>query len=296
MSDDPSAAPLRAEPPVLVQREGGIVRLTLNRPEQRNALDPVLASALTVAIQAASADEAVRVIVLTGAGSAFCAGARLDQLLSASEAGDVDGVTASFGVIERVYRALLSARPPIVAAVNGAALAGGAGIVGASDLAIGSERASLGYPEVLLGLTPGMVMTLLVRQAGVRAALDLALTGRRVPADEALRLGLLTEVVPAEQLEGRVAELAGQLAALSPGAVTATKRWAWTLSEAGQQLEQGRDLSSLMAMTEDARAGMRSFFSRVGEGVSDRAGGPVGERPGAGGGSDSASESGARPE
>jgi methylglutaconyl-CoA hydratase len=295
MTDD-SATPRSADAPVLVQRDGGIIRLTLNRPEQRNALDLTLAGALTVAIQAASADEAVRVIVLTGAGSAFCAGARLDQLLAASDAGDVAGVTASFGVIERVYRALLSARPPIIAAVNGAALAGGAGIVGASDFAIGSERASLGYPEVLLGLTPGMVMTLLVRQAGVRAALDLALTGRRVPAEEALRLGLLSEVAPSEQLDGRVAELAGQLAALSPGAVAATKRWAWTLAEAGQQLEQGRDLSALMAMTEDARSGMRSFFARVGDQARDRAGERAGERPGAGDGSVSASGSGESPQ
>jgi methylglutaconyl-CoA hydratase len=271
MTDDPTADSRRADAAVLVQRADGIVRLTLNRPQQRNALDPELASALTVAIQAASADATVRVIVLTGAGSAFCAGARLDQLLAASEAGDVAGVTASFGVIERVYRALMAARPPIIAAVNGPALAGGAGIVGASDFAIGSERASLGYPEVLLGLTPGMVMTLLVRQAGVRAALDLALTGRRVSADEALRLGLLTHVVAEDQLDARVDELARQLA----------KRWAWTLAEAGHLLEQGRDLSVLMAMTEDARVGMRAFFSRVG--------GRAGERPGAGGGSDSAS-------
>jgi methylglutaconyl-CoA hydratase len=254
-------------PPLLVQRDEGIVRLTLNRPDQRNALDPELASALIVAVQAASADDTVRVIVLSGTGSAFCAGAKLDQLLSASERGDVAGVTASFGIIEQVYRALLAARPPIIAAVNGPALAGGAGIVGASDLAIGSERAALGYPEVLLGLTPGMVMTLLVRQAGVRAALDLALTGRRVPADEALRLGLLTEVVPADQLDGRVDALARQLAALSPGALAATKRWAWTLAEAGRQLEQGRDLSTLLALTDDARAGMRAFFDRgVGRG------------------------------
>ena len=272
-----------ADAPVLMQRNDGIVRLTLNRPDQRNALDPELASALTVAVQVASSDDTVRVIVLAGAGSAFCAGARLDQLLAASERGDVAGVTASFGVIEQVYRALLAARPPIIAAVNGPALAGGAGIVGASDLAIGSERAILGYPEVLLGLTPGMVMTLLVRQAGVRAALDLALTGRRVPADEALRLGLLTEVVPAENLNARVDGLAQQLAALSPVALAATKRWAWTLAEAGHLLEQGRDLSTLQALTDDARSGMRTFFARTA--VRD------GGRPDAALGSDSASGS-----
>src|SRR5690606_27635167 len=120
---------------------------------------------------------------------------------------------ASFGVVEQVYRALLAARPPLIAAVNGPALAGGAGIVGCCDLVVASDRASLGYPEVLLGLVPGMVLTLLVQQAGVRAALDLALTGRRVSADEAQRLGLVTEVVAPERLAVRAGELAKQLAA-----------------------------------------------------------------------------------
>jgi enoyl-CoA hydratase/carnithine racemase len=255
----PAAA---ADVPVVTRREGGVVTLTLNRPGQRNALDPELAGAVASAVNLASADPEVRVIVLTGAGSAFCAGAKLDALLAASERGDVDNVRASFGVIEQVYRALLAARPPLVAAVNGAALAGGAGIVGCCDLAVASDRASLGYPEVLLGLVPGMVLTLLVQQAGIKAALDLALTGRRVSAEEGLRLGLLTEVVPADRLDARVAELAGQLAALSPGALAATKRWTWSLAGGGRLLEQGRDLSTLLAMTEDARAGMRAFFDR----------------------------------
>lgn len=260
MSDDDAIGGIEA--PVLVGREGGVLTLTLNRPGQRNALDPELADALAEAVEAASSDHDVRVVVITGAGSAFCAGARLDALLAASERGDVDGVGASFGVVERVYRALLACRLPVVAAVNGPALAGGAGIVALSDFAIASDRASLGYPEILLGLTPGMVMTFLVQQAGLRAALDLTLTGRRVSADEALRLGLVTEVVSGERLDARAAELARQLAGLSPRAVAATKRWAWTLAEGGRLLDQGRELSTLLALTEDARAGMRAFFER----------------------------------
>ena len=248
---------------VVVRRSGGIVRLVLNRPGQRNALDPELAGALASAIESASGDHDVRVIVIAGAGSTFCAGAKLNALLAASERGDAEGVAASFRVVERVYRALLECRPPVIAAVNGPALAGGAGIVGASDFAIASTNASLGYPEILLGLTPGMVMTLLVRQAGLRVALDLALTGRRVVADEALRLGLLTEVVPSEELEAHVDELARQLAGLSPGAVAATKRWAWTLADAARLMEQGRDLSTLLALSDEARSGMRAFFDRA---------------------------------
>jgi methylglutaconyl-CoA hydratase len=248
------------EAPVLEHREGSIVTLVLNRPDQRNALDPELAGGLADAVDAASADSTVRVIVLTGAGRAFCAGAKLDALLAASERGDVGGVSATFGVVERVYRALLAARPPIIAAVNGPALAGGAGIATACDFVIASDGAAFGYPEVVLGLTPGMVLTLLVQQAGIRAALDLALTGRRISAAEALRIGLVTDVVPADDLAGRVRALATQLAGLSPEAVAATKRWAWTLAQTGRAIEQGRDLSTLLALTEDARAGMRSFF------------------------------------
>src|SRR6187455_2566189 len=125
MDDDGRLDGSASDAPVLVGRDGGVVTLTLNRPGQRNALDPEVAGALTAAVEAASADPDVRVIVLTGAGSAFCAGAKLDALLVASERGDVDGVRASFGVIEQMYRALLAARPPLIAAVNGAALAGG---------------------------------------------------------------------------------------------------------------------------------------------------------------------------
>ena len=256
--------------PVLVRRQDAIVTLTVNRPEQRNALDPELAGALATAVRMASDDPGVRVVVVAGAGTAFCAGAKLDALLAASEAGDVDGVRASFGVVEQVYRALLAARPVLIAAVNGPALAGGAGIVGCCDFAIASEDASLGYPEILLGLTPGMVMTLLVQQAGVRAALDLALTGRRVSADEALRLGLLTQVVPAAELAATVEKLAGQLSRLSPGAVSATKRWAWTLAEGGRLMEQGRDLSTLLALSNEARAGMRAFFDRASRSSGER--------------------------
>jgi methylglutaconyl-CoA hydratase len=248
--------------PVVIRRDAGIVWLVLNRPGQRNALDPELAGALADAVDSASADASVRVIVISGAGSAFCAGAKLDALLSASERGDAQGVSETFGVVGQVYRALLAARPPVIAAVHGPALAGGAGVVSCCDFAIGSTDATLGYPEILLGLIPAMVMTLLVRQAGLRVALDLALTGRRVSAEEALRIGLLSEVVAPERLEARVEELARQLASLSPAAVAATKRWAWTLAESARMMEQGRDLSTLLALSDEARSGMRAFFDR----------------------------------
>ena len=251
-------------PPVIVAREGPIARLTLNRPEQRNALDPELAGALASAILAASGDPDVRVIVVTGAGSAFCAGAKLDALLAASERGDANAVATSFGAVEDVYRALLAARPPTIAAVNGYALAGGAGLVTLCDFAIASERAQLGYPEVQLGLAPGMVMAFLFRLVGFRVGLELALTGRRVAADEAARIGLVNAVVAPEQLDAEVAALAGRLAALSPSALALTKRWARALGEMdlATAIRQGRDMSTLAALTPDARAGIQAFLNR----------------------------------
>lgn len=253
-----------AEAAVLVARQDAVARLTLNKPAQRNALDAELAGALATAIRAASNDPAVRAIVLTGAGPAFCAGARLDGLLEASERGDATAVSESFGVVEDVYRALLTARPPTIAAVNGFALAGGAGLATLCDFAVASERAQLGYPEVQLGLAPGMVMAFLFRLVGYRVGLELALTGRRVPASEAARIGLVNAVVPDEELEAEVARLADRLAGLSPSAVALTKRWARALGEMdlATAIRQGRDVSTLAALTPDARSGIQAFLNR----------------------------------
>jgi methylglutaconyl-CoA hydratase len=255
-----------ATPPVLTTRDGPIARLTLDRPDSRNALDPDIAGALVAAIRAASDDPSVRVIVLTGAGSAFCAGAKLDGLLAAIEQGDSGPTGAYFGAIEEVYRALLGARPPIIAMVNGHALAGGAGVATACDMVIASETAQFGYPEVHLGLAPGMVMVLLFRLVGFRVGLELALTGRRLPASEAAEIGLINRAVPHDRLESTVREVADQLAALSPSALALIKRTAWALPdlELPRALAHARDVSTLCALTPDARAGISDFLNKGG--------------------------------
>ena len=253
------------EPAVLSRRDGAVVRLTLNRPDARNALDPELAGALAVAIRVASDDPSARVIVLTGAGSAFCAGARLDALLAAIEQGDAKGVGAAFGVVHDVYRALLDARLPTIAMVNGYALAGGCGIATACDLVVASDRAQFGYPEIHLGLMPGMVMAFLFRLVGFRAGLELALTGRRVPADEAAQIGLINRVVAHDELEASVGELAQQLAGFSPTALASIKRWAQTLPELdlAHAIEQGGQVSTLCALSPEAREGIARFLAKV---------------------------------
>ena len=250
--------------PVLTTRDGANARLVLNRPAARNALDPELAAALAEAIHAASADPSVRVIVLTGAGSAFCAGAKLDGLLAVAEQADSAATGAYFGAVEEVYRALLATPQPTIAMVNGHALAGGSGVASACDMVIASDRAQFGYPEVQLGLAPGMVMALLFRLVGFRVGLELVLTGRRASAEEALRIGLISRVVPHDQLNSTVEAVAHQLAELSPSALALTKRTAWALPdlELPRALSYARDISTLCALTPDARAGMARFLRR----------------------------------
>ena len=201
---------------------------------------------------------------MTGAGSAFCAGAKLDGLLAAVEQGDSGATGAYFGAIEEIYRALLGARPPTIAMVNGYALAGGCGVATACDVVIASDRAQFGYPEVHLGLAPGMVMVLLFRLVGFRLGLELALTGRRVAADEAARIGLINRVVPHDELEPSVRVMADQLAGLSPSALALIKRAAWALPDLDlpRGLDYARDLSTLCALTPDAEAGMARFLDR----------------------------------
>ncbi len=251
-------------PPVLADRLGPALRLTLNRPAARNALEPDLARALVEEIRTATDDQAVRVVVLTGAGSAFCAGAKLDGLLSAVEAGDAERTGAYFGAIEEVYRTILACPVPVIGMVNGYALAGGCGVATACDIVVASDRAQFGYPEVQLGLAPGMVMALLFRLVSFRLGLELALTGRRVSAQEAARIGLINRVVPHDQLEASVAEAVTQLAGLSPSALALIKRTAWALPDLDlpRALGYARDLSTLCALTPDARAGMARFLKR----------------------------------
>ncbi|MFN8523848.1 MAG: enoyl-CoA hydratase/isomerase family protein [Chloroflexota bacterium] len=252
------------DPPVLVDAGGPVARLTLNRPSRRNALDGELAPALVSAIQEASAHSSTRVIILTGAGSAFCAGADLAGLARDAATGD-SGLTGShFARVEPVYRALIGTPQPTIAMINGFALAGGCGIATACDIAIASESAELGYPEVHLGLAPAMVMVLLFRLVGFRAGLELALSGRRIPASEAATLGLINRAVPSGELEPTVLRTAEALLGHSGTALATIKRAAWSLPDLdiSRGLSAARDLSTLCALSPEAVTGMQAFLAR----------------------------------
>jgi methylglutaconyl-CoA hydratase len=245
-------------------REGGVLTLTLNRPDKRNALSAAVIEALHQALEAADLDADVRVVVLTGAGKDFCAGADLDELLASADAGPEANEAAAlrlgtlFGRMRRLPK-------PVVAVVRGRALAGGAGLMTACDIVLAGSDAKVGYPEVLRGFVPAMVMTMLRRLVGEKVALDLVLTGRMLGATEALARGLVSRVVPEQDLERDAAELARALASAPASALALTKQLFYQLD--GQSFDQGIALgarvNALARQTPDFRGAITRFLART---------------------------------
>jgi methylglutaconyl-CoA hydratase len=250
--------------PLAVAREAGVLTLTLSRPEKRNALSSALVEALHQALESADLDAEVRVVVLTGEGKDFCAGADLEELLASAEA-PPEANEASALRLGTLFTRMRSLPKPVIAVVRGRALAGGAGLMTACDIVVASEGAQVGYPEVLRGFVPAMVMTMLRRQAGEKVALDLVLTGRLLGAEEARRAGLVSRVVPEEALDREARELARILADAPASALALTKQLFHELE--GQSLEQGIALgariNALARQTPEFREAIGRFLTRT---------------------------------
>lgn len=208
---------------MLLEDRGAVRLLTMNRPQKRNALDTALTQALLEALRAADADAAVRAVVLAGAGPAFCAGADLGEFkdLVPEKRHLVD---ARAELTMQLHLAFPRMAKPVVTAVQGAALGGGAGLAIAGDLAVMAEGAKLGYPETRHGIVAAIVMANLVRQVGRKAAFELVALGEPVDARRALALGLVNRVVPEDALLAEALALAARLAEVKPAAMEATKR------------------------------------------------------------------------
>jgi methylglutaconyl-CoA hydratase len=242
---------------------GGVLTITLDRPEKRNALSLGLVEALHAALERADLDAEARVVVLRGAGKDFCAGADLGELLASADLtlAENEATALRLGALFGRMRALPK---PVLAVVHGRALAGGAGLVTACDIAIAGAGAQLGYPEIQRGFVPAMVMTLLRRAAGEKAALDLVLTGRLLGAEEARTTGLVSRVVPDAELDRDAGALARALAATSPSALALTKQLFYQLD--GRSVEDGVALgariNALARQTPDFRAAIAQFLKR----------------------------------
>ncbi len=245
-------------------RAEGVLTLRLDRPEKRNALSAALIEALHDAFEAADLDPEVRVVVLTGAGPDFCAGADLEELLASADASPEANEAAALR-LGALFGRMRAIPKPVMAVVRGRALAGGAGLMTACDLVLAGEGAQVGYPEVLRGFVPAMVMTMLRRAAGEKAALDLVLSGRLLRAEEARAIGLVSRVVPDEALEQEAGDLARILATAPASALALTKQLFYRLD--GQSFEEsialGARVNALARQTPDFRQAIGRFLART---------------------------------
>ena len=255
MSDSP--APVRS---ALV---GGVLTLTLDRPDKRNALNAAMVETLHAALDRADLDAEVRVVVVRGAGKDFCAGADLDELLASADLTLAENEAAALR-LGAVFGRMRALPKPVVAVVHGRALAGGAGLVTACDLAIVGASALLGYPEIQRGFVPAMVMTLLRRAVGEKLALDLVLTGRLLGAEEARAAGLVSRIAPDADLDREAGALCLALAGASPSAMALTKQLFYRLD--GRSVDEGVSLgaqvNALARQTPDFRAAIAHFLKR----------------------------------
>ena len=248
---------------VRVSRSEGVGRITLARPEKKNALDRQMADEIVQALDSLAAQPETRVVVIDAEGEDFCAGADLDALESLLDA-DREAQLDDARALGRVFTSIRQLPVPVVAAVRGRALAGGAGLATACDIVLAHPDATFAYPEVRIGFVPAMVMTILRRIVSPRHAFDLAITGRAVGAGEAEKLGLVSRVLPAETFDTRVDEIC-QTIAKSPGeAVRRTKRLFYELE--GRSFDsgvaQGAQANAEARMTDDFREGVRRFLQR----------------------------------
>jgi methylglutaconyl-CoA hydratase len=241
---------------------GEIAMITLSRPEKRNAISPEMIAELLSAFDEVEASPA-RILLLTGAGKAFCSGMDLDALKKlaaqspAEQREDADRIA-------RLCLRIWNFPRPTIAAVNGPAIAGGCGIATLCDFTLAAPEAKFGYPEVRIGFLPAVVSIFLIRQIGEKRARDLLLTGRILDAAEAQRLGLVTQIVPAKELMIAAQILAADLLACSPVSLRMTKKLLcdFAAPEIDRELELAKAESARIRTTLDFQEGLEAFLRK----------------------------------
>lgn len=246
-------------------RAGRVLTLTLNRPDKRNALSASLVGALREALGEAEKDDDVRVVVLTGAGKVFSAGADLAALEALQTASAEDNLADSRHLAD-LFTAIYRHPKPVIAKVNGHAIAGGCGLAAVCDFSLVSDRAKLGFTEVRIGFVPAIVSVFVLRKLGEAAARDLMLRGGLISAEEVAGAGLVTRAVAPEDLDAEVEALADELATeTSATAVALTKRLLADVPGMGldEAVSHAVQLNALARSTDDCRAGIASFLTKT---------------------------------
>jgi methylglutaconyl-CoA hydratase len=240
-----------------------VFRITLNRPEKRNALDRQLILDIRSRLAEASAQADARVVLISGEGKDFCAGADLSELRRIRDSSILENYDDA-RILMDLFLEMRRHPLPVIAAVRGRALAGGCGLATASDIVLASDNAQFGYPEVRIGFVPAMVMAILRRNVSEKRAFELLATGKMLTAAEALAAGFVNAVYPDAAFEDEVESYAAELAARSVSAVRLTKRLLYHMDAMPLEaaLEAGAQTNAIARMTEDCRQGIDRFLKK----------------------------------
>lgn len=250
-------------PAILTERTGGVLRLTLNRPEVRNAFDEESIAALTAAAAGAAADPELRAVVLAGAGRVFCAGADLAWMAKAVAYSHRENL-ADAEDLARMLERLDTLPLPLVGRIQGAAFGGGVGLAAVCDIVVAAEDAVFALTEVKLGILPAVIAPYVIRKIGISAARELFLTGARFSAARARELGLVHEVVPAAGLDAAVEERLVQLRSSAPRAIAAAKSLIRSIAGVDPREVIGLTTGTIAAhrVSEEGQEGMRAFLEK----------------------------------
>ena len=242
--------------------DGGVATITLNRPDKRNAISFELIDDLLRALHEVAKSNSI-VLIVTGAGKAFCSGLDLDNLKALLGRSPEENLKDSRTMVQ-LFRTLYEFPKVTIAAVNGAAIAGGTGLALLCDFTLAVPEAKFGYTEVRIGFVPAIVSTFLLRQVGEKQARDLLLTGRLLGAEEAARIGLVSEIVPPDDLMARARALAALLMESSPSSLLATKQLLTDHArlELDTQIDAAVRENAAIRTTADFREGITSFLEK----------------------------------
>ena len=248
---------------VLLASAGGVARITLNRPEKRNALNSELIEGLKDALRRAAETGEVRAIVLSGAGSDFCSGADLSALQKIATASVAENLEDARSLME-LFTLIRSISVPVVAAVRGRALAGGCGLATACDIVLAARSSRFGYPEVKIGFVPAMVMAILRRNVSEKRAFEMVTLGAEISADDALSFGLVNRVMDDEGFDDEVDAFVQRFVTTSRSAVALTKQLLYRTDAMSFEdaLQFGVDENVIARMSEDCKKGIARFLKK----------------------------------
>src|SRR6476660_3023464 len=251
------------DPVVLYEVAEGVARITLNRPAKRNALNDDLISGLKALLRRAQEDDEVRVVLLSGAGSDFCSGADLAALQKISTASVEENLEDAAALMD-LFMLMRSTRQPVIAAVQGRALAGGCGLASACDLVLAARSSRFGYPEVKIGFVPAMVMAILRRNVSEKRAFELLTLGNELSAEEAVNAGLANRVIDDEAFDDEVDAFVEQFAKVSSSAVALTKKLLYQIDAMSfaDALRCGVDTNVTARVTKDCKQGVERFLRK----------------------------------